>query len=590
VLVGPDSRLSLSARLGGRWLISRTGFIIFVAGLTLSVFVGEPSATATAGGAAAWFLLTVAAACAFGGYLIVLDRIEPFRSRRTAPVPLWLVLVATAAGTAGIGLVYGLGAALIDLPAAQGLLVRVLGLMCIGGAIGLGLILLLDELDRVRRTRQALIERRVSAELATLQQQVLIQELRNELRRSVDGELTDMRADLSGRLALVETSVTARDLAPVAESLRLVAVESVRELSARLWTEAAQVYPRTRLRRVVVNTVRHEPFQPLALVVLHVVGSVPSNVSVFGGAVAATMIAISALLIFGVCAAANALMRRRTASHARIFIGGIIALEIFVIPAAIWRDQQVPGSGSVTWVVTQIVAGVIVILLTSGIGSWQHLRDALDRSFLADLDHGQVQAVARSRAVADVARDLSRHLHGTLQTRLVACAMVSERAVESGDVEQMKEALGEAQRVLGSEVREQPPSQGVREEVLQRVALWEELCEVTVRVAPDVDGFAQDADQSERVGRIVEEGLANAIRHGDAERILVAIAVADGGALVVVVEDDGDGPADSSPGLGTAFLDEATHGNWTLTRTDDGARLEARVPAPAVSQATTPIS
>jgi signal transduction histidine kinase len=88
----------------------------------------------------------------------------------------------------------------------------------------------------------------------------------------------------------------------------------------------------------------------------------------------------------------------------------------------------------------------------------------------------------------------------------------------------------------------------------------------------------------------VEEGLANAIRHGDAERILVAIAVADGGALVVVVEDDGDGPTDSSPGLGTAFLDEATHGNWTLTRTDDGARLEARVPVPAASQATAPLS
>lgn len=86
--------------------------------------------------------------------------------------------------------------------------------------------------------------------------------------------------------------------------------------------------------------------------------------------------------------------------------------------------------------------------------------------------------------------------------------------------------------------------------------------------------------------RIIEQALGNAIVHGGATRVEVAIERADG-ALCLTIDDDGQGlPAGPMvPGSGTAVIDSwcsALEGRWTLQASPlGGARLQAVLPLAA---------
>ena len=89
---------------------------------------------------------------------------------------------------------------------------------------------------------------------------------------------------------------------------------------------------------------------------------------------------------------------------------------------ALWRDSLVAGSGSLQWMLSQFLAGLVVIVMTSAFGSWRHVLGSLERAYAVQLEEEQVQAIARSRAVADVARELSRELAAATSALLQQCS------------------------------------------------------------------------------------------------------------------------------------------------------------------------
>ena len=78
---------------------------------------------------------------------------------------------------------------------------------------------------------------------------------------------------------------------------------------------------------------------------------------------------------------------------------------------------------------------------------------------------------------------------------------------------------------------------------------------------------------------VIEEAVANSIRHGGASHITVTCHEVDG-VIDVTVEDNGfmsDDP--SGTGLGLTWLDAATGGDWSLTPADSGTTLSLRIRA-----------
>ena len=81
-----------------------------------------------------------------------------------------------------------------------------------------------------------------------------------------------------------------------------------------------------------------------------------------------------------------------------------------------------------------------------------------------------------------------------------------------------------------------------------------------------------------RIDNVLQECLANAAIHGAATEATVRIVVEDHD-VIVEVTDDGTGVGGGKPGLGSAVLNEATGGQWSIASVPTGgAQVRAVVP------------
>jgi signal transduction histidine kinase len=154
-------------------------------------------------------------------------------------------------------------------------------------------------------------------------------------------------------------------------------------------------------------------------------------------------------------------------------------------------------------------------------------------------------------------RRIERDLHDGAQARLVALGMSLGRAEQAldQDPEAVRALLAEARRGAGEALTElRDLARGIRPPILTDRGLGPAVAALTARTPLPV---TVSVDVPKRPGAAVEtaayftvaEALANAIKHGSAERVDIRIKSEDG-VLVTEVVDDGSGGADASgPGL-----------------------------------------
>lgn len=559
----------LAHRIGGPWLLSAPLLGFTCVGVLLSVYAGEPSATASGAGALGWLAVWAATAVAYVAYGLVLRRLCRGRFARDGHVPPVAALAIVLGAVVLVCALLHAGAVVLDLPPSQPLLVRIALTAPFGLWFGIGFVLLLDEIARSRGARRRLLERRTDVGLADLQQGLLIAGLRDVQWREVERQLAAPRRALLERLDDGD--------AAAAGGLRDLAEGSVRDVSARLWTQAEREYPRLGITGIVRGIVRSEPFHPWVMAVVIVVGSGQSAIALFGWRVGTPLTVGSAAVAAVAMLIANAAMRRRPDRHAAIFLGVVLLLILGLGPTQMIRESLIPGSAPPSWLVAQTVSLVAVIVMISAVGAWVHGGQALRRSYLVEVDERHVRSMARARAVTVATRDVAQALHGTVQTKLIAAAVAGEHALASGDRVALQRAFDEARSVLEDLGAEMRSVGGIADEVALKVDLWDGLCDIHLHV-DDLGAARADA---EGVGRVVEEGIANAIRHGGATRLEVVVRATPDGAVEVVVDDDGTGLASDAAGIGSAILDAVTGGMWERVSSEQGCRLTARVPASA---------
>jgi signal transduction histidine kinase len=183
-----------------------------------------------------------------------------------------------------------------------------------------------------------------------------------------------------------------------------------------------------------------------------------------------------------------------------------------------------------------------------GDGSWQGR---------LDID----QARLRNREVAEL-------LHGRIQNRLLAVALslsgeLGNRARE--DV--ITELTAIENTLLGSS----PPPvddarDGVDKELAKLATRWSGI--VNVSVTCEVAG-ALDAALVSHIVRVGEESISNAVRHGLASTVSLTLC-RDNADMVLTAADNGVGPRNGLPGLGSLYLSQMAGKNWSLYPGPDG--------------------
>ena len=169
----------------------------------------------------------------------------------------------------------------------------------------------------------------------------------------------------------------------------------------------------------------------------------------------------------------------------------------------------------------------------------------------------------------------AQYLHAEVQSKLLACKLLLLRAAESdfqifspevtNQILSRLDGLGKQPAIPASQI----PSQRIS----ALVQSWKGLAEISFDLPPDFDEIKAEANV---VSQLIEEGVINAIRHGNSNKVEIH-AFFMSGLLKVVIHDDGVYVENKkSDGLGSILFDTFAK-RWDVASDGDGTTLRFSV-------------
>jgi hypothetical protein len=167
--------------------------------------------------------------------------------------------------------------------------------------------------------------------------------------------------------------------------------------------------------------------------------------------------------------------------------------------------------------------------------------------------------------LARTTRKWAQHIHGNVQSRLHAYALVLEQAQLKEDADGVERAIEEIRRTLLDLNAEQTQLhlESLEKEVTSICELWDGIINFSLKIDHDIKNLI-DPKVAE-VSKSVSEAITNSVRHGSAENIEIEIYLREN-ILILKVQDDGLGFTEVKSGLGSSVFESATDGNWNLVR------------------------
>jgi signal transduction histidine kinase len=247
----------------------------------------------------------------------------------------------------------------------------------------------------------------------------------------------------------------------------------------------------------------------------------------------------------------------------------VLFLELF--------NSQISGAAELNRYILNFVWEVSFFIIVSFI--YNLFRSELDvRLFVKQLiDSSKIdQSLAQDEALR-VQYDIARYLHGNLQSRMMSLGLTLKMSQQQ-DEESMSSAMSIADSLLNSPFAEylDQHTRTLVEEVDFAVGKWDGL----LNVKTDIEDLDEKLSfvQKRAIGAVVEEALANALRHGFAKEVGIRIYQGKTG-ISIDITDDGIGPRMQKPGLGTRLYDLVAINGWSLQYRLDGfgSILELRI-------------
>ncbi len=573
-------------RIGGPNAISRWSLLLGF-GVLLIVTLLAGSRGPQLGGLADRMLVTgggVLAGCA----VLALAYCTVLRPGGRPPRPVVALVVFALAGAAQ-------GTVVLILRGHVGLVTQDPALLVVlragAAVVSLSLIAILVDGVRVHAARMAALhERLTELDEALRLEEVDAARVDRELR---DETLAPLRRTIDAIAERLEHGEGEQQVRVEAESLRRLADEEVRPRSHELLLRDAYASApdvplvrttRVRLRdiaRLAVTRIAGPTWLAVALpVALSVLFATPGVGLLFVGAATASGIV---LLTGGFAIAGRVLgprLPRRSSGVAALLV--LLAYEALAMvgtanlyawgglsPLGRWIEWPFLVSLPIMWFVLAVHGAVT-----------EDRRQTEER--LAELVAEYELITARHRQrVRHAYQSVGRFLHGGVQAALLADAARVERAADASGAERERllvEAAADL-RELRDRIAAPPPETWTVRDALDDVAgLWTGLLEVRVDYPEDVLARIDAAPATRAaVVDIVAESLTNAVRHGRARHVEIALRLIDERRLLLEVRNDGEPPGETGSGMGTRLL-EAVAADWSFGPDADGARLRVEVP------------
>ena len=397
-----------------------------------------------------------------------------------------------------------------------------------------------------------------------------VRRLIDPLIRQIDGLATRMDTDDQG------------DTASIRDVIRRLVDDELRPLSHRLATSEATAPPEGWAETVQPVSVPLPERKPIGQLLN------PTWTGVLLGLIAASQVirdpqggatvgfpVVTGLLMWALLRGFGSFVRWAP----RLWLGMLVAALVTGVAAFATIDVQrllqlpVPrhiGFGA-------FVIGGLLGALIAGYVAVTDQREATEEQLRASIDELTVASSAlRQRAFLE-RRQLGLVIHGSVQSALHAAAL--RLAAHPEPTPQLIESIHQdIVRALAKLDDPLTATQLVVDTLGELTDLWQDTCNVGWTMSHrTVRSLAESTTCAVSVAEIAREAVSNAVRHGRATQVTIAI-VADGGNVVVTIEDDGSGLDTSRvAGLGSRMFDELC-ASWSRERVGERTRLTCTLP------------
>ena len=551
-----------------RWRINLQYFFIFATfGTLLGLFV-EPGPGATFREYLLW--LTARGLSMTLLYLFWISVVRILDKYHLSPMPLWQILFIGAVGGAVQSILLEIFIWLFLLPNSAGSTARMLSAAFFAGIWLPAQSVTVINFTKFRRMRGSIQDQMLQLET--------VDQARGRLKMLDEEILRKQIADLVGKSQEEANLVLAGALknsstANLPEITRGLASEQLRLLAHNIsalrvstetkkhWWVIEQKF-RTSISDAVFKSIRTRPLnKEWFLLVLIATVSLPlfRQRDPYVALSVLAVIAASTYLIHWV----GFWLYARFA-NAALLITALVTLSTAVIPISLFN--LVPGN---TPTGRNEIAFAISVLLVTIFG---HLAQAglLQQRELLEIESSALQRAKSENAqinfeLARITKNWAQHIHGNIQSRLHAFALVLEQAQMRDDTEAVERAIEEISRTIKELDREQSQTaiSSLEDEITATCGLWDGIVSIELEIQ-DEARLMRHQIVSE-INGCLTEAITNSVRHGHADQMKTSINLSKN-FIVLEVVDNGVGFSAITRGLGSKTFEASTQGNWELVR------------------------
>ena len=533
-------------------------------------------------GASNLLLITISSIFSF---FILLATIKTFqlifmKKKEYSPIPIWLIFVIGSV----TGAVKGVALFLInkelgvindsDLILKNQILFAILA----WGVIVPVFAATSNQIALVRDRRLIIMDELLLEESVKLVNEDRLTQIKQSVRLAIESDVSLLMQEVQTQITKSKDSTLEERYQQISKVLLDSAENFVRPLSHKLMVDNRMEFPSPTLWQIFALALRKPIFPIFPLLVLNTISSLTVLIR----------LELSSFQLIAICLQQIGLLAILIFSLQKF----IAIFKHFVIPATLFMlalnvylsalflnvfNSQISGVAEVNRLVLNFVWELSFFIIVSFI--YNLFRNELDvRSFIKQLiDSSKIdQSLAQDEALR-VQYDIARYLHGNLQSRMMSLGLTLKMSQQQ-DEESMSSAMSIAGSLLNSPFAEylDQHARALVEEVDFAVGKWEGLLKVKTDIE-DLDAKLSFV-QKRAIGAVVEEALANALRHGFAKEVDIRIYQGKTG-ISIDITDDGIGPRMQKPGLGTRLYDLVAINGWSLQYRLDGfgSILELRI-------------
>jgi signal transduction histidine kinase len=559
---------SFLSSAGGAWFLD-TKYLLITTPLvtttsiltTSSKFVLDSSSSAESFGIYARLLFANIFALAICAAWIVLFANTAFKNRAIKPIPITVVLLFSAGVGALKGVATGLGSWMfaIETDLAEAITSRVWQTTLLGAWMIPAVTLVAARLAALQEQREALVAEKVANTIV---------ETGAAQTRDNQAALRAFAAMAKAELAKISSSQGSNNGGSAyAKAIRKLVTDQLRPLSHRIWDQENKRISSFSFAEVSRSAIFSFAQARLVVAMVYFVTSIPAIMRYvpLGESV---LRALSAAAIIYLGLAMTTLYKPKKYWHATsYFVLTILAVSYMTFISGELLFGYVSGFKLFDTLVAVWLWLVQLTFITAFLSGVRKGGTAIKQEFAELYGSESIDRAVRLSQARIQNRDFANYLHGNVQNKLLSVALGLERG--EATKEELQQALAMVEDILKSLDSDfKTTNSGQIDDEIEKINnQWLGF----VNIKWNIDSAVNNLETRQKILliQVAEEAISNSVRHGLSKNIVVTAKVVSG-ALQIEVTDDGIGPRDGKPGLGSIFFKNVSRGQWSLTQGPGG--------------------